>query len=279
MKIGRELPIFSAVMERDGHRCVACGFDLSYALAIHHVVPVGQGGLDTKSNLRTLCANCHRIVHWLSAAGRLEGKPGAAARRAVGAATFSKIRRLASAIRDHREHTQGSGNRWTARAGKSRGLMALDDALGLVARRNKIEPDIAEMMGQVVRRVIDYIPEDVRGECAYRLVRDQKFFSINGGNHLILRTPWFPDGENTLQNDLNLIWPQDAPPSFISAKDWSKNGDEGPHFSAIPCFNLDMSFDEALAMTANDWQVFGQACRDALRVRRTRNWISNVAAA
>lgn len=49
------------VMERDHHRCRACGS--RHGLEAHHVVMRSLGGKDDASNLIALCKDCHRSVH------------------------------------------------------------------------------------------------------------------------------------------------------------------------------------------------------------------------
>lgn len=48
----------SAVMERDGHQCVACGGTID--LEIDHKVPVSKGGESVEENLQVLCRPCNR---------------------------------------------------------------------------------------------------------------------------------------------------------------------------------------------------------------------------
>jgi 5-methylcytosine-specific restriction endonuclease McrA len=59
-----------AVLERDGWRCVSCGWDRSKwqpeaprNLELHHVKPHAEGGENTEDNLQTLCNVCHDEVH------------------------------------------------------------------------------------------------------------------------------------------------------------------------------------------------------------------------
>jgi len=50
------------VLERDDHRCQGCGTGTA-ELHVHHIVPLGAGGTNVKSNLQTLCASCHKRTH------------------------------------------------------------------------------------------------------------------------------------------------------------------------------------------------------------------------
>lgn len=71
--------------KRDGYKCHICGFDFAKAYPglgaqfaeAHHVEPLGRAKQTkvkiTPSNLRTLCANCHRMVH--RAEVRFKGNP------------------------------------------------------------------------------------------------------------------------------------------------------------------------------------------------------------
>ncbi|MBI2764838.1 MAG: HNH endonuclease [Chloroflexi bacterium] len=47
------------MLERDGHRCVACGVT-GVRFEVDHVVPLAAGGSNEPANLRTLCIPCHR---------------------------------------------------------------------------------------------------------------------------------------------------------------------------------------------------------------------------
>ena len=60
----------TSVLRRNRMSCRACGVSARPTLAIHHIIPVALGGRYRAANLTTLCANCHRMVHWLSAGDR-----------------------------------------------------------------------------------------------------------------------------------------------------------------------------------------------------------------
>lgn len=277
MKIGRELPILASVLMRDGYRCVACGFDLQCALTVHHTVPRAYGGVDAESNLVTLCANCHKVIHWLSVGTRLAGRETEDAKRSLSPDAYVKIRSLAEITRDHCRRTKQSGNRWIARAETSSGPIPLAEALNRVAGLNKLNDVNVNLMKDVTKRVLNYIPTDVRQDCAFRVPRSRQFFSVNVGNILLFRTPGYPDGAKRPEDDVWLLWPQSLRISVISPRDWRKIENGQGRFASIPCFNLGLSFDETLAMRQTDWKVFAQACRDAAGVSRTRTWVSNVA--
>ena len=53
--------ISKQVKRRDGYICGNCGSTTN--LHAHHIVPRSKGGTDNLSNLRTLCSNCHKILH------------------------------------------------------------------------------------------------------------------------------------------------------------------------------------------------------------------------
>lgn len=56
-----------AVYARDGHQCQNCGAKGGpfgdTELHCHHIVPKSEGGSHQKSNLTTLCRDCHNKVH------------------------------------------------------------------------------------------------------------------------------------------------------------------------------------------------------------------------
>jgi len=66
--------IAGAIKRRDGHSCTACPRvsdategpewqDGDAELHVHHIVPLGAGGSNARSNLITLCDKCHGKVH------------------------------------------------------------------------------------------------------------------------------------------------------------------------------------------------------------------------
>ncbi len=46
-----------ALLERCGHRCLACG--ATEDLSVDHVVPLSLGGSNAASNLQILCSRCN----------------------------------------------------------------------------------------------------------------------------------------------------------------------------------------------------------------------------
>jgi hypothetical protein len=51
-----------AIKQRDGYTCQGCGNE-DRELHVHHIVPLGAGGSNARSNLITLCDECHGRVH------------------------------------------------------------------------------------------------------------------------------------------------------------------------------------------------------------------------
>lgn len=51
------------VLERDNYTCQGCGSDVESSAQIHHIVPLGCGGTNTRANLISLCEECHGRVH------------------------------------------------------------------------------------------------------------------------------------------------------------------------------------------------------------------------
>lgn len=52
----------NAVLKRLGNKCQNCGWDEARC-DVHHIVHKEHGGLNTISNARVLCPNCHRVHH------------------------------------------------------------------------------------------------------------------------------------------------------------------------------------------------------------------------
>lgn len=55
------------VLERDAHRCVACGVPCPHLVdrrchQVDHIAPLAEGGTNELSNLRALCRACHGRV-------------------------------------------------------------------------------------------------------------------------------------------------------------------------------------------------------------------------
>ena len=54
------------VLKRDGYKCGNCN-DVDKPLDVHHIVPIQSCGTNHASNLRTLCFDCHALIHpWLN---------------------------------------------------------------------------------------------------------------------------------------------------------------------------------------------------------------------
>jgi 5-methylcytosine-specific restriction endonuclease McrA len=59
--------------ERDGGRCVRCGFEVSpRAYICDHVLPLSDGGTSEIENLQTLCAPCSKIKTRIDRRARAE---------------------------------------------------------------------------------------------------------------------------------------------------------------------------------------------------------------
>lgn len=53
------------VLKRDGYMCRKCGANLRgvFSRHIHHIIPLARGGTNSKSNLISLCGDCHDKEH------------------------------------------------------------------------------------------------------------------------------------------------------------------------------------------------------------------------
>lgn len=275
MKLGREKNEVAQVFARDGGKCVICGLDLPWALAAHHKVPRELGGVDTASNLTTLCANCHRTVHWLMAGERLDGPEGERARAHLSKAGFDVLRELVETARAHKLRTKEAGHRWVVRP-NTRDPISLDEALSAIERRNHLDPKFAAQQRSILGRVVSELGPNVLNQCAVRLVQNGRFLSINAGNILVFRVPGFPDGAKEPQGDFLLLWPRSRRLSSLSVSEWRKIA-KWKGFASLPhAFDLDISLQEALAMTSADWGKFREVCSEAVAVGGTRRWLSNV---
>ena len=258
------LGLRTKVLLRDKLRCQACGIPAKPVLATHHIVPVALGGRDAAGNLTTLCANCHRIVHWLSAGDRSTE----AHAFGLGQSATQRRRLLALARRIRRRRLRT--------VGRDRVLpysVPLQTALATVVKRNGLEPDEAILLTRCFKRALHSIAARDRKTCSVRLPRGARFVSVNANNHLAIRTPaWSDNSRLRYDQDIMLIWPRDNWPSVMSPikfrrASWS--------FKLVPCRMLYLSWDECLSLSQHDWTLFRQACHDAF-TPRTRRWTSNV---
>jgi hypothetical protein len=249
-------------LRRDQMRCKACGTSARPTLTVHHVVPVELRGHDTLSNLTTLCANCHRIVHWLATGDRsLEA-------HAYGLGQSATHRRrllaLARRIRRHRLRLIRPGGSPAD---------SLKMAMNAVTQRNGLDRTEAALFSRCFNRALRAMAPKDRKECSVRRVRESRFISVNAKNHLVLRGPAWNDRRKRIEGDIILIWPQAVRPSVLSPSRFSR--ESSGRFKLIPCFNLSLTWDECLALSKHDWKVFRKACHDALEPH-TRRWRSNV---
>lgn len=64
MPINQWREVRQFVYARDEGKCRYCGMDVElYKCHIHHTLPLSESGTNHPSNLKTLCANCHKIRH------------------------------------------------------------------------------------------------------------------------------------------------------------------------------------------------------------------------
>jgi len=53
-----------AIFKEYGYRCAMCQRFSKGNLHLHHIIPLGRGGSNSKSNLIPLCSECHYDVHF-----------------------------------------------------------------------------------------------------------------------------------------------------------------------------------------------------------------------
>ena len=47
-----------------GNRCEKCGADgKKETIYMHHILPIGDGGITSESNCKLLCFDCHKSEH------------------------------------------------------------------------------------------------------------------------------------------------------------------------------------------------------------------------
>jgi hypothetical protein len=256
----------SRVLRRDGMRCQVCAASARPILAIHHVIPVSLGGRDISSNLITLCANCHRIVHWLAAGERsVDG-------HAYGLVTSASHRKqlLALARRIRRRRLREVGRNLVLASS-----VPLETAISAAVQRNGLERDEEALMRRCLKRALQAMAPEDRKSCAKRLVRGARFISINANNHLALRAPACSDRGQRYEEDIILAWPKGIRPSILSPSKFRRRSGGG--FKLVPHItNLYLTWDECLGLSKHDWKLYRKACHDALTFAHSRRWTSNV---
>lgn len=260
------LELGTKALRRDRMRCRACGIPAKPVLAVHHIIPISFGGRDVLGNLTTLCANCHRIVHWLATGDRsVEAHAYGLGRSAD---HRRKLLRLARRIRSRRLRVVGPGLTLTT-------SVPLHEAIGAVIQRNGLDRNEAALMNRCFKRALYAMAARDRKACSVRHNRRSEFISVNANNHLVIRTPaWNDLGSKRSNGDIILIWPKGVRPSIMSA---SRFRSASPwEFKLIPCVGLWLTWDECLSLSKHDWKVFRKACHDAFTPatgRRTSNVI------
>ena len=265
MQTNYGLALRTQVLLRDKLRCQACGIPAKPVLATHHIIPVALDGRDVADNLTTLCANCHRIVHWLSAGDRSVDA------HAYGLGQSSTHRRrlleLARRIRRRRLRVIGKDKALTT-------SVPLQTALATVVQRNGLERDEATLLERCFKRAVGAMAAVDRKSCSVRLPRGARFISVNANNHLTFRAPaWSDNSKERHDKDIMLIWPQHERPSIMSASRFHRTPKF--RFTLIPCVELYLTWEECLSFSERDWKLFQKACHDAF-TPPTRRWISNV---
>lgn len=248
----------SRVLTRDGKRCRACGFRAVAALRIHHRTPVEYGGSDNLKDLLLLCSNCHALVHHL----------GTGSDASVITHLDSKCQRillqLASEIVRAKKRT-------TASDGLIRGAIPLSEALSRIASRHRMSTNRQREFSRAARAVIERVPNSVKKKSSFRLLRNERAFSINCTNYLLFRAPAQSDFGRPSHFDCFLIYPRDArlPVSATS--------DRVVHtFAHFECDDIGLSFAEIGLFGKDEWSEFRTACLKAASARRSRSWPSNV---
>lgn len=261
----RELgPTYARVLLRDRERCTACRTTVRQVLTVHHVIPRELGGSDNLNNLTTLCANCHRIVHWLSVGERLMHTQGAG----LETNTVAKRRLVALARRIRNRRLQEYASPLLQRT-----RLPLKVALQAVVERNGFRASERDALERTVAQIKRSLEASAWRDCSRRLVRAARYLSINARNQLVFRVPAISDARERLDGDVLLMWPKDHCPSIWSTRTFSRRG--GGRFAAVNCTNVSLRWDELERLTASDWRAFARGVRDSL-ASKTRRWVSNV---
>ena len=251
-------------LRRDRRRCQACDSTQWQVLTVHHIIPVEYRGRDVLRNLITLCANCHRLVHWLAKGDLcLEAH---AYRLGQSERHRRRLLALARRIRRRRLRLVGPDRRFPK-------AEPLKIALDAVIQRNGLDDTEASLLSRCFKRALRAMAAKDRKECSARRVRESRFISVNANNHLAIRAPAWSDRRKRLEEDIILVWPHGVRPSIMSPSKF-RHAYGGP-FKLVACGNLHLTWDECLELSKRDWKLFREACHEALSVP-TRRCTSNV---
>lgn len=92
------------VYKRDGYECQNCGRKQQQGsgdLHAHHIVPIKNGGSHSKTNLTTLCADCHGAIHNDGEAPTTGGVTGTGSKMT----NYQDLFKIVSSISDLAENT------------------------------------------------------------------------------------------------------------------------------------------------------------------------------
>jgi len=249
---------------RDGWCCQACDTPIEAVLTVHHIIPVEFRGRDILPNLTTLCANCHRLVHWLATGDRSLRRDACG----VGQSTTHTRNLFAPArrIRSTRLRLVGPDL-------KIKGSVSLHTALGAMIKRNGLERSEQVLLRRCFILALRALAIIDRKNCSVRLERQSRFISVNANNHQVLRVPAWNDRGKRYEEDVILIWPHGIKPGILSPQEF-RHAASG-RFKLVPCINLYLSWEKFLSFSARDWKLFREACHRAF-TPATRRWTSNV---
>lgn len=258
-------PTRAAVFHKFGDKCVICGYALAQSLQIHHVVPVNLGGKDDLENLTLLCANCHRLVHHYSAKRFATRNLKELAKDALEVDAIPAFETLTQAIHQARVEMEQNN-------GRVEQPHSWEDALEAVARRNRYNEVKRQQFVSAMSQVVARLPPQVRSRCSFRLMRNEKYISINLMNYLLFRAPAHSDMGGAPVYECFF-----TAPSNTSLAQWAKaEGHDVFTFTYFDAINLGLSYKELLNLGEKDWHAFSEACLMALRARRSREWPSNI---
>ncbi len=261
------------VLHQSENRCHVCGFRVSVALTLHHIQPVEFGGGNDTSNLISICANCHKIVHAYATKQYAGDDLSALLGDSYSHEQAEKIQDLISSIREYKERADSNGQTDT--------LISLGDAIATVAKKQKYSASKILLFRQCIANVIARIPVEIRNRCNYRLVQSGQYISINFTNYLLFKSPGYYEfssqysagGIGKLGHDLLLITPISAmkdrniPDDKCDAKAFKNIPDQGLLF---------LNFEDVLAFSSQQWKEFQEGCHATANAPKSRDRISNL---
>jgi hypothetical protein len=253
------------------NKCYVCGFSIKEALRVHHKMQVSYGGKDIINNLILLCSNCHSIIHFCSSNRFKADNIKDYLCKEYSDESIAKILKIAGDFKKIKDKIKSSNNLWTSENDLTYEAYSLDSAIKIISEKNKFLISNTIKFEKVINLIINNIPDKIKSNCSYRLIKGGKYISINIMNYLIFRSPGYPDMGGKPSYDCFIIFPDD----ILSLKDYYKSNLVF-EFKNFECVMLGLSFDDIINLSDKLWKLFKEGCIMAFKAIKSKSWVSNI---